>query len=656
VPQPTYSILISSRDEGIALRRTLDSLFHHSPAEPFEIIVVDDASADGSTRFLEDGEYRDRPIRLERNDVCRGLIYSRARAADLGRGRYLCVLDAHCCASERWLDRLAHRLGDVAGKGLVVPSIRPLDAESWSIDGRSAHMTACTVTTPFLDFGWCDPRFIEGLPCTGTMPGGAWMCTREWYHEVGGLDRGMVGWGAENIDLALRTWVLGGWCLVAGDVEVGHLFKTESDDERSTSAERPMAKASSGGPSGAPHPAAALAFNKIRAAHNVFTRDTLQKVIRNIRHVPGFKDALDLIRGDAKSLIRMKDHVESRRKRSDRWLIETFDLPVLESPSFHCRRTWPHRELPVRYRPLVSVVISSSQRPNLWHQLASILDLTAYGRYDVLVFSASSEGDTSGLRNDGRHETSRLRFVETSAPLGGGLAHNCAVELTDAEYVVFLGEDARVLEEHWLEEFILLFERRPRLMMASPKLATVGATSAEADAAFDVLWDWDAPTFSRERRTPIAVRPYQALSCPDTCFMVHRERFLELGGFDRTIRRGAPPLMDLAVGAWLSGYEVFCHPGIVVGRSRGEDALLGRDLDPATESFHDYGRALIAEKHFTDPARIGSARTRNPAARALLAKHRGYLQRRREILQKQARYDDDWLFYKFGIEDLPDDV
>jgi glycosyltransferase involved in cell wall biosynthesis len=653
VREPSYSVLISTRNEGEFLRRTLDSLLRHAPAASFEIVVIDDASTDGSTRFLENGGHVGTPVRLERNDVCRGLIYSRAQAAELATGSHLCVLDAHCCVTEHWLERLAERLGAVAGQGLVVPGIRPLEPETWTIATTQPGMTACTITTPFLDFGWCDPTLVDGLPCTGTMPGGAWMCTREWYHEVGGLDRGMILWGAENIDFALRTWVLGGWCLVAADIEIGHLFKSDLDQKKPIAATTLPAidDSSRGRVAGSSDSGVALAFNKIRAAHNIFAKGTLDKVIKNIRYVPGFKEALDLVRKDADTLVRMKHHVESRRKRSDRWLIETFALPVMESPFFHCRRARAQRDDPPRRRPSVSVVVSSSgDSDHLRDLISSVVDRTAYGLYDLMAFSPASSGP--GLREEARQLTSRLRLVETSGHLGGGVVHNCAAQLSTAKYIAFLGDDARVLDEHWLEEFLLLFERRSRLLMASPRLVTAEASGAEAMDVFDVIWDWQNPSFSRERRgTPASPRPYQALSCPGTCFMVHRERFLDLAGFDRTVRGGAPPLMDLAVRGWLSGYEVFCHPGITMGRTPATG-----ETDPVALSWHDYVRALIAETYFTNPTRLRSFRARNPAAGALSSSNGICLQRRREALQERRRFDDDWLFYKFGIEDLSIDV
>ena len=79
---------------------------------PPELVVVDDASSDGSSAFLLGGEYSRREIRVLRNESARGVIQSRALGVDLARGRYLCILDAHCTVEHGWL---AQMIGMLAG-------------------------------------------------------------------------------------------------------------------------------------------------------------------------------------------------------------------------------------------------------------------------------------------------------------------------------------------------------------------------------------------------------------------------------------------------------------------------------------------------------------------------------------------------------------
>ncbi len=173
---PHYSILLASRNEGPALRRTVDDVFARSPAERFEVVIVDDASDDGSFDFLTESEYRRQPIRVARNEERKGLIFSRALSADLARGRYLVVLDAHCAVSSHWLPLMREKLESIDGRGLVVPFIYALKKSDWSIDYETLAATGCSICNPFLDFEWTDPVEIDGKLCTCTIGGGAWLC------------------------------------------------------------------------------------------------------------------------------------------------------------------------------------------------------------------------------------------------------------------------------------------------------------------------------------------------------------------------------------------------------------------------------------------------------------------------------------------------
>ena len=256
-PEVRYSVLLASRNEGERLRRTVDDVLGHAPHQDVEIVIVDDASDDGSATFVTEFSYASMPIRLVRNDEHRGLIYSRARAADLARGQYLAFLNAHCAVSTGWLEALSDELAQIDDRGLVAPAIYKLRTD-WTIDVEGGGAAACTVSSPFLDFVWDTPRTIEGRPCTCTIGGGAWMCHRQWYDYIRGMDRAMVVWGLENIDVPLRTWAAGGWCLAAERVKIGHLFKETATFFMSD---------------------VDYVYNKIRAAHNAFSAETFKKVM-----------------------------------------------------------------------------------------------------------------------------------------------------------------------------------------------------------------------------------------------------------------------------------------------------------------------------------------------------------------------------------------
>ena len=117
----------------VSVRRGGRTVLRHAAGETLELLVIDDASEDSCARFLESTEYQGKPIRYERNPERRGLIWSRARGAELARGDYITILDAHCGVSPGWLARLAEQLEGIDGKGIAIPLVHLLEEESWRV-------------------------------------------------------------------------------------------------------------------------------------------------------------------------------------------------------------------------------------------------------------------------------------------------------------------------------------------------------------------------------------------------------------------------------------------------------------------------------------------------------------------------------------------
>jgi GT2 family glycosyltransferase len=601
-------------------------------------VIIDDASSDGSAGFLAEEPYAGKPIRCVRNDAPRGLIYGRALGADMATGSHIVFLDAHTTVSEGWLDGLRAEVDAIGGRGIVVPVIQKLRPADWTIDREAAPAVGCTISSPFLDFAWTDPLPLDGRLATCTIGGGAWMCSRQWYEHIGGLDRGLRVWGGENIDVPLRTWLAGGSCVVAGGVEVGHLY-----NEQGT---RLMSGVD-------------FTYNKMRVAHNVFSAETFRTVMRSLRYLEGFKEALSWIHEERHALGVFKDFVESRRMRPDSWLIETFRLPLREAPFFHLapRRLPKVGEKP--RRPPVAVVITERPGEAVREELLDdLLVKCTYANLEVVIVSRGGGSARPGLLEEGRWAGHpRLRFLAPPAALAGGTAENLAAEASDAEWLAVLPPRSVVLDESWLERLLLLAERRPRLVLACPRTTLLrdgDALDGPGVDVFDAAWDWDAPGLTREAAgTPVADGPYQALSVPDRILFLHRERFLELGGFDPTVKGQGRPVLDLAVRAWLSGLEVLCHPGIRLGLVETRAEPEGRSRGLARRRWTAYAAALAARKSFTSAARIRSVQERCAEAGPLQRRHAAAIDGRRREAFARAKFDDDWLFFKFGIEDHP---
>src|SRR6201996_8472183 len=115
------SVIIVSHNEGEYLRRSVDSLVVDLPSDA-EIIVVDDASTDGSSEQLNEIDSRVRVFQL-RDRL--GAAASRNFGAQHASGEVLLFSDAHVEARTAWARPLVRVLGRPS-VGAVGPALTSL--------------------------------------------------------------------------------------------------------------------------------------------------------------------------------------------------------------------------------------------------------------------------------------------------------------------------------------------------------------------------------------------------------------------------------------------------------------------------------------------------------------------------------------------------
>jgi len=125
------SIIISSYDARKVLADCLESIYQNPPSEPYEIIVVDDASTDGTSDMVR---ARFSGVRLLRNEVNRHYTFSNNRAIDEARGQYLCLLNNDTVVLPQAFDRMLAFLRETPDAGAVGSRLLNEDGSTqWSI-------------------------------------------------------------------------------------------------------------------------------------------------------------------------------------------------------------------------------------------------------------------------------------------------------------------------------------------------------------------------------------------------------------------------------------------------------------------------------------------------------------------------------------------
>ncbi len=217
------SIIIPSLNEGRFLRKTINSIYANTQTE-FEVIIVDDASSDGSIDHVQWENYPG--LLFHRNRERLGLIRSRILGSTFARSPYYVFMDAHCNPEPGWETSLLEASYKCQDRAITAPVIPMLDATTWK--NRLYQFGQTMTFDQKLDMVWCDTPKLDFDDSTSLSPifsGSCFLVSRMFYEELGGLDNGLTFWGGENIDLSLRCWMRGGKVLVVRSALVGHVYK-----------------------------------------------------------------------------------------------------------------------------------------------------------------------------------------------------------------------------------------------------------------------------------------------------------------------------------------------------------------------------------------------------------------------------------------------
>ena len=127
----TLSVIIPTYNARERLADCLQSIYRYPPSELYEVIVVDDASSDGTSEMVR---ARFPEVRLFRNDVNRHYALSNNRAIVHARGQYLCLLNNDTIVLPQALDRMLVFLREHPEAGAVGSRLLNEDGTiQWSV-------------------------------------------------------------------------------------------------------------------------------------------------------------------------------------------------------------------------------------------------------------------------------------------------------------------------------------------------------------------------------------------------------------------------------------------------------------------------------------------------------------------------------------------
>jgi GT2 family glycosyltransferase len=271
----------------------------------------------------------------------------------------------------------------------------------------------------------------------------------------------------------------------------------------------------------------------------------------------------------------------------------------------------------------VSIVIPVFNHAPLTYQcLASILERTPRGRYEVVVVDNASHDETPRLLA----HVEGLRAIRNAENRGFVDACNQGAGAARGEHLLFLNNDTVVLEG-WLEALLDPLARDPRTGAVGAQLLYPDGRLQEAGG---IIWrDGTGWNYGRgdDPHRPEYRYAREVDFCSGACLLVRRALFERLGGFDRRYAPAYYEDVDLCFGLRDLGFRVVYQPRARVVHLEGSTA--GTDLGSGFKRFQAVNRATFARKHAAalarqsppDAARVFRARDRRPGKRILIVDH-----------------------------------
>jgi GT2 family glycosyltransferase len=221
------SVIIVNWNGGELLRRCLRCLAENPPAVPHEVILVDNASSDGSADWLRSGGARAllgaTPLRVVVNDENRGFAGANNQAIALSRAPFVFLLNSDADVTPGAVDALLATLRSDPRIGAVGPRLLNTDGTLQHSVWRNPPTVREILLSGSGAWRLLPPRVRGELLLGGhwehdrrrdvpMLFGAAVLARREMIEAVGGLDERFHMY-SEDIEWCLRI-TRGGWRLV----------------------------------------------------------------------------------------------------------------------------------------------------------------------------------------------------------------------------------------------------------------------------------------------------------------------------------------------------------------------------------------------------------------------------------------------------------
>jgi len=210
------SVIIVNTNELHHLKRCLPSIFRQRYPD-YEVLVVDNASTDGSVEYVA----REFPqVRIIRNETNLGYAGANNVGFKHAAGDYIAVLNPDTQVEPDWLKELVIALQADPWAGLATPKILMMD--------DPGRINTCGNEITFTGLTFCRgldqlAEKYDQLEVVSAVSGAAFVIKRSVLEQIGGFDESFFIY-YEDTDLSLRAMLAGYTCLYVPTSVVYHQY------------------------------------------------------------------------------------------------------------------------------------------------------------------------------------------------------------------------------------------------------------------------------------------------------------------------------------------------------------------------------------------------------------------------------------------------
>lgn len=214
---PVVSIVMLTLNQLPFTQLCVESLFAHSTV-PFELLVIDNASTDGTRAYLSQLAENDPRVKLIFNDANMGFAHGCNQGIAAAEGEVVVLLNNDTIVTEGWLEGLLRpmlddpRIGAVGPRSNQVTGIQELSFVPYGSNLERLHAFARWRSSTHRGQGFLVPRAI----------GFCLAVKREVLETIGGFDTRYGIGNYEDDDLSARIYTSGHRIYIADDVFIHH--------------------------------------------------------------------------------------------------------------------------------------------------------------------------------------------------------------------------------------------------------------------------------------------------------------------------------------------------------------------------------------------------------------------------------------------------